>query len=344
MEQPFRYFVGIDWGTQAHRVAVLNQDGRVIEQYDSAHSGEGLVALVNKLKQRTACGPAPVAIGIEVAWGALVETLVESGFSLFSINPKQVDRFRDRFTVAGAKDDARDALVLASSLRTDRPSYKRVEIDRPELLRLRELSRFEDELKIELRRATNRLWQQLHRYYPQMLTISPAADDRLMWDLLTVVPTPAKGARISSLRVQRILKANRIRKLSADEVISALKTAPLALAPGAAEAACEHVLLLLPQVKLLDAQLLAIGNRIKHLLSEMNEAPTGEDQPACDVEVILSVPGIGPAVAAALLTEASRPIRERDYKALRCYAGTAPVTRQSGKKKTVGMRYACSPR
>jgi molecular chaperone DnaK (HSP70) len=163
MEEPFRYFVGIDWGTQNHRVAVLDRDGQSIEQYDAAHSGEGLVALVDKLKQRTACEPALVAIGIEVAWGALVETLVENGFSIFSINPKQVDRFRDRFTVAGAKDDARDALVLATSLRTDRNSYKRVEIDSPEVLRLRELSRFEDELKIELRRATNRLWQLLHR-------------------------------------------------------------------------------------------------------------------------------------------------------------------------------------
>ncbi|HEY0786815.1 MAG TPA: transposase [Acidobacteriaceae bacterium] len=97
-----------------------------------------------------------MAIGIEVAWGALVETLVESGFSVFSINPRQVDRFRDRFTVAGAKDDARDALVLASSLLADRHSYKRVDIDSPDLLRLRELSRFQDELKAELRRATNR--------------------------------------------------------------------------------------------------------------------------------------------------------------------------------------------
>ncbi len=131
MEQSFQYFVGIDWGTQTHRVAVLDGTGRPVEQYNVDHSGEGLVTLVKKLKQRTACEPALVAIGIEVAWGALVETLVEAGFAVFSINPKQVDRFRDRFTVAGAKDDARDALVLASSLYTDRQSYRRVEIDSP---------------------------------------------------------------------------------------------------------------------------------------------------------------------------------------------------------------------
>ena len=344
MEQSFQYFVGIDWGTQTHRVAVLDSGGRPIEQYNADHSGEGLITLVNKLKQGTACEPALVAIGIEVAWGALVETLVEGGFTVFSINPKQVDRFRDRFTVAGAKDDARDALVLASSLYTDRQSYKRVEIDSPELIRLRELSRFQDELKIELRRVTNRLWQQLHRYYPQMLAISPAADDRLMWDLLEAAPTPAEGRKISSLRVQRILKANRIRKLSVDDVHAALRTAPLVLAPGAAEAASEHVQFLLPQVKLLEEQLREVSNRIKNLLTAMIEANAGTNQPPCDAGLVLSIPGIGPAVAAALLTEAARPIRERDYDSLRCYAGTAPVTRQSGKRKTVGMRQACSPR
>lgn len=158
----------------------------------------------------------------------------------------------------------------------------RVEIDSHEVIRLRELSRFQDELKAELRRATNRLWQQLHRYYPQMLAFIPAADDRLLWDLLAAAPTPAEGKKISSLRVQRILKANRIRKLSGDEVLSAWKTTPLVLAPGAGEAACEHVQLLLPQVKLLEEQLREVGNRIKRLLSAMTETNAGTDQSPCD--------------------------------------------------------------
>jgi transposase len=97
-------------------------------------------------------------------------------------------------------------------------------------------------------------------------------------------------------------------------------------------------------VKLLEQQLREVSNRIKNLLAVMIEANAGTDQPPCDAGLVLSIPGIGPAVAAALLTEAARPIRERDYEALRCYAGTAPVTRQSGKRKTIGMRQACSPR
>jgi transposase len=255
-----------------------------------------------------------------------------------------VDRFRDRLTVAGAKDDARDASVLATSLRTDLKSYKRVDVESPDIIRLRELSRFEEELKAELRRTTNRLWQLLHRYYPQMLKLSPAADDRFVWTLLSEIPTPAQGANMNRARVQQILAAHRIRKFTADDVLSTLNATPLLLAAGAGEAASEHVLLLLPQIVLLDQQLRDVGRRIGQILTTLAKTNTDGDTKPCDASLILSIPGIGPAVASTLLTEASRPIRERDYQALRCYAGTAPITKQSGKRKTINMRHACSPR
>lgn len=343
LDQLFQYFVGIDWGTQTHCVVLLDREGRAVEQYNAEHSGKGLRALVDRLKQKTACDSAAVAIGVEVGWGALVETLIENGFALFSINPKQVDRFRDRFTVAGAKDDSRDALVLASSLRTDQRSYKQVQLESADVIRLRELSRFEDELKTELRRATNRLWQQLHRYYPQILKLSPAADDRFIWDLLSKVPAPGKGAKLTRARLQLILATHRIKRFTVEEVLAILKETPLVLAEGAAEAATEHVLLLLPQVIMLDQQLRNVGRRVKQILNSWVET-TREGEPPCDASLVSSIPGIGPAIAAILLTEAARPIRERDYEALRCYAGTAPVTKQSAKRRAVTMRQACSPR
>jgi hypothetical protein len=98
---------------------------------------------VDRLRKTCRCLPKEVGIAIEVSWGAVVETLIEAGFAVFSINPKQVDRFRDRYTVAGAKDDSRDALVLASALRTDQKSFRHVQADTPEISRLRELSRLQ---------------------------------------------------------------------------------------------------------------------------------------------------------------------------------------------------------
>jgi predicted NBD/HSP70 family sugar kinase len=90
LDQEYKYLVGIDWGTQNHRIVLLDGEGRAIEQYD-AHTGEGLRCLVDRLMCTTACPANMVAIAVETSWGALVKTLLDDGFAVFSINPKQVD-------------------------------------------------------------------------------------------------------------------------------------------------------------------------------------------------------------------------------------------------------------
>jgi len=62
------------------------------------------------------------------------------------------------------------------------------------------------------------------------------------------------------------------------------------------------------------------------------------------VTILRSWPGIGRIVLATLLTEATEPLRARDYHALRALAGTAPVTRRSGKQCFVIRRLACNKR
>ena len=63
--------------------------------------------------------PGAVAVAIEVPHGPVVDALLDRGFAVHAINPKQLDRLRDRISVAGAKDDRRDARVAAAGLRTD---------------------------------------------------------------------------------------------------------------------------------------------------------------------------------------------------------------------------------
>ena len=82
----------------------------------------------------------------------------------------------------------------------------------------------------------------------------------------------------------------------------------------------------------LDQQLRDVSRRIGQILATLAKANAEDNALPSDASLILSIPGIGPAVAATLLTEASRPLREREYQALRCYAGTAPITKQSEKR------------
>jgi len=343
MHTDFQYFAGIDWGSEKHRVCLMNAAGNVLAERWVEHSGDSLAELVDWLRQQSSAAPQALAAAIEIPRGAVVETLVEQGFAVFSINPKQLDRFRDRYSPAGAKDDRRDAFVLADSLRTDPHCFHAVRLDEPVMIRLRELSRLEDELAQEFSRAANRLREQFHRFFPQLLQLSESADEPWLWELFELAPLPAKAARLTEARIARLLQQHRIHRITAAQVRAMLKTKPLTLAPGAREAAAEHALLLLPRLRLLHQQRSDLARRIGALLKELTAPAEGQTEHR-DAAILLSLPGLGRKVAATMLSEASQAIAERDYHALRCYSGAAPITRQSGKKKSVMMRRGCNER
>ncbi len=342
MSENYELFVGIDWATTSHEVCVIDAERRILEQQAFEHSGHGISQLVNLLLALSGSRPERVAVAIEMPRGAVVETLVERHFAVFSLNPKQMDRFRDRHTVPGAKDDSRDAFVMADSLRTDLHLFHRVGLDDPWIIRLRELSRAEEDVRQESVSAGHRLRELLTRYYPQALKLCPGVDEIWFWDLLELAPVPAKAAQLKSHKVERLLKAHRIRRIKAAEVIEQLNVAALQLAPGAVDAASEHVLLLLPLLRLLNQQRTDLARRVQSVLDEL--AMPGQSGEHRDVTILLSLPGVGRIVAATILAEASQPIAERDYHALRSYAGAAPITRQSGKRRVVIMRQSCNPR
>src|SRR5216683_5425433 len=141
------------WATEAHQACVLDSRGRILAERPFAHTGDAIAAFAQWLHEVAGDEPGQVAIAIEIPRGAVVETLVERGFHVYAINPKQLDRFRDRHSVAGATDDRRDAFVLGDLVRTDRPSFRRLHLDAPQLLLVRELSRAEEMLLEEFRRS-----------------------------------------------------------------------------------------------------------------------------------------------------------------------------------------------
>ncbi len=340
----FGWYVGIDWATQAHYVILLDAERRVLGERSVPHTGRDLAELAGWLTEVCGGEVDRVAVAIEVPRGTVVETLLERGFSVFAINPKQLDRFRDRYTVAGAKDDRRDAFVLAASLATDQPAFRPLRLDDPLVIRLRELSRLEAELHQEEARLTNRLRDLLHRIYPQVLRLSPAADEPWVWELLELAPTPADARRLTRPALSKLLRAHRIRRLAADAVLAHLQAPPLWVAPGTVEAVSEHIGLLVPRVRLVHEQRAHCLHRIESVLETMAGDAPGQRGEHRDVEILRSLPGVGRLVAATMLAEASQLLAQRDYHALRAQGGIAPVTRQSGTRARVDMRYHCNHR
>src|SRR3954451_5909904 len=155
-EETIRWFAGIDWGSAKHQVCLLDGTGKVVGERAFAHSGAGLAALCEWIVSMVG-DPGSVAVAIEVPHGPVVDALLDRGFAVYAINPKQLERLRDRISVAGAKDDRRDARVAAAGLRTDQPQFRRVLAGDPSVVELREWSRLAEELQHERVRLGHRV-------------------------------------------------------------------------------------------------------------------------------------------------------------------------------------------
>lgn len=355
--EEFRVFCGIDWATQTHQVCVLDSHRQLVEQRSVAHDGESLGTLVAWLVGLAEGAAERVAVGIEVPHGAVVETLIEAGIAVFAINPKQLDRLRDRHTVAGAKDDRRDAFVLADGVAGDRHLFRRVQLDPPQILELRAAGRLHDQLREQINMASNRLREQLLRFFPQVLALG-ATTESWLWDLVELVGTPERARRLRRTQVTRLLAQHRIRRLNADAVLAELRKPALHVAPGVPDAAGLHVTALIEQLRLLDRQRKRCDARARAILTSLStaeptpsgaheEAEPGQQVPSrepCDVAILRSLPGVGDYVVATVLAEASQALGAREYDTLRALAGVAPVTKRSGKSLLVVRRRASNPR
>lgn len=343
MNDGFQLFVGIDWATEEHEVCALDPGGHQEGARAFKHSGDGLSELCSWLLSKG--DPATIAISIEVPHGAVVETLLERGFAVFSINPKQLDRFRDRFTMAGAKDDRRDALVLADSLRTDTHLFRRLAQQPAQLIELREWSRIHDELQSERGGIVNQMRAQLGRYFPAFLDVAPDPGEDWAIALFAVIPDHAEATKARPARITKLLKDHRIRRTTPEQLLTTLRSTPVHSAPGTSTAAAAHLKLLGERARLLNRQLREVRQQLESAIGQLAEgADPGNEVEQRDAAIIQTMPGIGVIVAAALLGEAGELLRTRDYPALRALTGVAPVTKRSGKKHTVIRRTACHPR
>jgi Transposase/Transposase IS116/IS110/IS902 family len=344
-EANLAWFAGVDWGSERHQVCLVDAHGNIVGEREFPHSGEGLAELGDWLLS-TAGTANTVAVAIEVPHGPVVDTLVDRGFVVHAINPKQLDRLRDRFSVAGAKDDRRDAYVLGDGVRTDRRLFRRLHVADPKLIELRAWSRLAEELKQERRRLSNRVGQQLWRYYPQMQKLTDDLAAPWFLELWGIAATPAKARQLRKPTVERLLREHRIRRVDADTVLRTLREPAIKVAGGVAEAASIHLRSLFARLRVVNRELHEAEDQIEKLCMSIgeSEATSGECLRRQDVLILRSMPGIGSINLAALLCEASGPLGSRDYQALRTLCGAAPITKRSGKQQIVIMRYAAHVR
>lgn len=347
----YQFFLGVDWGSQTHELCLIAAGGQAKPQRRRIrHEPQCLAQMLEWIDQHIGGKWAALAVAIERPHGLLVQVLLARRAAVFAINPKQLDSFRTRYSCAGAKDDRLDALVLADTLAKDAYAYQQVTIQPENELLLRELNHTLEDVEQDWRRQCNRLWDMLVSYYPALLEVAGGADEPWLWELLEAAPTPQQGATLSLESLAALLRRNRIRRLSAEQLHELLQQRPLELAPGFAPAQAERTLSLLRCLRPLHAEVRRLEARIAATLETIKQAEAEgrrEPEPAAgptDFEIINSLTGIGPHALATFYSEGIETLRHGQSRRMRALCGTAPVTERSGKSCSIQMRYACNRR
>jgi transposase len=327
-------FCGIDWAETHHDVAVVDESGRRLAKQRITDDLAGFTALAALLAEVTVDvaggGFVAVDIALETDRGLMVAALRAAGHRVFAINPKAVDRYRDRYGTSGAKSDPGDALVLANVLRTDRHAHRPLPADSDDVAAIGVLARAHHDAVRRRVAEANRLRNLLREFFPAALEAFPDLTTRTALALLAAAPTPAAAARLSRARLAALIKAAGRGTLPGEvERLRGIFHATQLRQPPAVETAMGHA------TAALVATLTACDTAVRDLEKTLERA-VGEHP---DAPILDTLPACGAVLAGRMLAEfGDDRARFPDAAARRAYAGTSPVTRASGKSRAVVMR------
>jgi transposase len=333
--ETLRVFCGIDWAEDHHDMAIIDADGKQVAKRRIGDDTEGFALLLESLTEAGDSAEEPIPVAIETSRGLLVACLRATGRKVFAINPMAVSRYRDRHSVAGKKSDAGDALMLAHILRTDMAAHRPLPGDSELAQAIAVLARAQQDAVWQRTCAHNKLRSLLREYYPGILAAFADKRDGILRPearvILAAAPTPAAAAALTKPQLRALLKrAGRQRGLEAEaaRIQAALRVRQLRQLPLVEKAFGRQALALL---RMLDAACTNADELAAEATKHFEQHP--------DAEIITSLPGLGSLTGARVLAEIGDDrSRFADARALKAYAGAAPVTRASGKSLTVMHR------
>lgn len=336
-------YCGIDWAEAHHDVAVVDDTGKVVARERVGVDAAGFVRLLELLADAGDTAEDPIPVAIETDRGLLVAALRATGRPIYPINPLSASRYRARRQVSGAKSDAMDAVMLADILRTDAPAHRPLPADTELAQAIRVIARAQQDAVWQRQRLGNQVRALCKDFYPAALEAFATlprgsaggaglarGDARVV---LAAAPTPARAAKLTRTQLTKLLtKAGRRRGVNDD--VERLYTV------FRAEGRLRQPQLVEDAMGLQLAALLRLFDAACTAAEQLAEAATDHFDRHPDAAIITSFPGLGALAGARVLAEIGDDrTRFSDARGLKAYAGSAPITRASGRKEVILHRH-----
>ncbi len=326
-------WIGLDWAEDGHEVRLLSAEGSEVESYRIPQQAEALHEWVGELRGRF--GGRPVGIALEQKRGGLMAVLMGYEFlHLYPVNPRSLARYREAFSVSGAKDDPDDASLLLDLLYRQGDRLRRWKPEPAEIRRLQLLVEDRRRFVEQRKRLVQQLREVLKSYYPQPLAWFEALDRPPTLEFLRRRPTWERARRLGAATLVRLLRRHRVRRAQerAEALIEQIRSGQaLTRDPALVQAGALKMGALVEQ---LEALLPVIERYDRHIARLFSSHP--------EAELFQSFKGAGAALAPRLLAAlGSDRARFSDAEEVQKWSGIAPVTRRSGRSCQVTWRRGC---
>jgi len=323
--------VGIDSSDTHHDVSLQGPAAEPEVRLRISNDLPGFQRLLDELAARWPHHP--WAFALENPRNLLARFLLLSGHTLYALNPLAVARTREGLAVSGTKSDALDARVLAFLLRhQDAQTLQPILLNSPQGALLAGLVEQRRDLVSEKTRLQNQLTALLKGFYPRALELWADLDLPLTRAALTTFPSPTALKQADPAQWEALYAGRRYPRPQQIPHLYAKAQAPQVPIAAVQEALGER------QVRYLVRLLEVLHDELAQVEEAM--ATTFAEHP--DADFFRSLPSAGSVLAPSLLALfGDHRGRWQDWRQIAAYLGSSPITRASGKQRSVKMRFHC---
>ena len=259
--------------------SLTDDDGRKIGEKIFKHGGEGLAEMATWMMATSGGVGAPqIHVAIEVPHGPVVETLIERGFKVHAINPKQMDRFRDRFTLG--RRQGRQPRRRSDEPRPCAPMRIASDCSPSPIPSSSNCANGRVSPRISVPSATasqTAFASNSGATFRRSSSSKPISHRSGCSICGRPCRRPHKAVRIRETTIAKLLKRHRVRRFDAAQVLDMLRAPPVRVAAGTTEAASAHIATLIARIRLVNQQLKQAHHQLDVLTARL--IPTEEAEP-----------------------------------------------------------------
>lgn len=328
-------YIGIDIAKTKHYASVVNSNGEVlVDAFPFYNSKDGFDFLMDKLSNIDLSNS---IFGMESTghYGEnLISFLKEKGFKIGIINPIQTNSLR-KSNIRKTKTDKVDTFLIAKCMMLG--NYSLLKQKDFEIIKLRSLTRFREELvqdrtrlKVRLVACVDQLFPELDSFFKGNLHLNTC------YSLLEKYSSPSEIKKVRIDTLTKLINNSSKGRYIKDDAIKLKDLANSSIGINNPSLSIQ-IKCLLKQIELITSQIKEIELETKSIMDSINSP-------------ILTVPGIGYTLGAVIISEIGDINRFSHPCKLLAFAGLDPSVIQSGnfnasstkisKRGSSSLRYA----